>query len=142
MHIHSFSYSFHMVPSRILNTVPCSVSGASRIFQLVTNLPAICRPQFDSWVRKICWRRERLSTPVFVASVRRTLLFIPSLYYSFHLLIPHSESISPQPLSCLATMSLFSMSVSLLLFYFCHILDSTYKRYHMVFSLSDHTSFI
>ena len=23
------------------------------------------RPQFDSWVRKICWRRDRLPTPVF-----------------------------------------------------------------------------
>ena len=48
------------------------------------------------------------------ASVCRTLLFIHSLYYSFHLLIPHSQSIS------------------LLLFYSCHILDSTYKWYHMV----------
>ena len=25
------------------------------------------RPQFDSWVRKICWRRDRLPTPVFLA---------------------------------------------------------------------------
>ena len=24
------------------------------------------RPQFDSWVRNICWRRERLPTPVFL----------------------------------------------------------------------------
>ena len=24
------------------------------------------RPQFDSWVRKICWRRDRLPTPVFL----------------------------------------------------------------------------
>ena len=24
------------------------------------------RPQFNSWVRKICWRRDRLSTPVFL----------------------------------------------------------------------------
>ena len=23
------------------------------------------RPGFDSWVRKICWRRDRLPTPVF-----------------------------------------------------------------------------
>ena len=23
-------------------------------------------PQFDSWVRKICWRRDRLPTPVFL----------------------------------------------------------------------------
>jgi len=26
-----------------------------------------CRqPQFDSWVQKICWRRDRLPTPVFL----------------------------------------------------------------------------
>ena len=24
------------------------------------------RPQFDSWVRKIPWRRDRIPTPVFV----------------------------------------------------------------------------
>ena len=24
------------------------------------------RPQFDSWIRKICWRRDRLPTPVFL----------------------------------------------------------------------------
>ena len=24
------------------------------------------RPQFDSWVRKVCWRRDRLPTPVFL----------------------------------------------------------------------------
>ena len=26
------------------------------------------RPQFDSWVGKICWRRDRLPTPVFSGS--------------------------------------------------------------------------
>ena len=25
------------------------------------------RPRFDSWVEKICWRRDRLPTPVFLA---------------------------------------------------------------------------
>ena len=34
--------------------------------QLVKNLPAMQRPQFDSWVRKIPWRRDRLPTPVFL----------------------------------------------------------------------------
>ena len=24
------------------------------------------RPQFNSWVQKICWRRDRLSNPVFL----------------------------------------------------------------------------
>ena len=27
------------------------------------------RPQFNSWVRKIPWRRDRLPTPVFLASL-------------------------------------------------------------------------
>ena len=39
---------------------------ASLIAQLVKNLPAMLRPWFDSWVGKICWRRERLPTPVFL----------------------------------------------------------------------------
>ena len=38
---------------------------ASLEAQLVKNLPACRRPQFDSWVGKICWRRDRLPTPVF-----------------------------------------------------------------------------
>ena len=34
--------------------------------QLV-RIPLQCRrPQFDSWVRKIHWRRDRLPTPVFL----------------------------------------------------------------------------
>ena len=40
---------------------------ASLIVQLVKNPPAIQeRPQFDSWVGKISWRRDRLPTPVFL----------------------------------------------------------------------------
>ena len=38
----------------------------SLIAQLVKNQPAMQRPQFDSWVGKICWRRDRLPTPVFL----------------------------------------------------------------------------
>ena len=37
----------------------------SLIPQLVKNLPAIPILQFNSWVRKIPWKRERLPTPVF-----------------------------------------------------------------------------
>ena len=33
---------------------------------MVKNLPARQETQFDSWVRKICWRRDRLPTPVFL----------------------------------------------------------------------------
>ena len=39
---------------------------ASLIAQWVKNPPAIQRHRFDSWVRKICWRRDRLPTPVFL----------------------------------------------------------------------------
>ena len=39
---------------------------ASLIAQLVKkNICLQCRPQFNPWVRKIPWRRERLLTPVF-----------------------------------------------------------------------------
>ena len=40
--------------------------GASLIAQLVKNLPAMQETRFDSWVRKIRWRRDRLPTPVFL----------------------------------------------------------------------------
>ena len=39
---------------------------ASLIVQLVKDPPAMQEPQFDSWVRKIPWRRDRLPTPVFL----------------------------------------------------------------------------
>ena len=40
---------------------------ASLIVQLVKNLPAMRRHWFNSWVGKICWRRDRLpTTPVFL----------------------------------------------------------------------------
>ena len=29
-------------------------------------MPAMRRPQFNSWVRKIHWRKDRLPTPVFL----------------------------------------------------------------------------
>ena len=41
-------------------------SWASLTAQLVKNLPVIRRPWFNSWVRKIPWRRDTLSTPVFL----------------------------------------------------------------------------
>ena len=39
---------------------------ASLVAQLVKSLTAMQEIQFDSWVRKICWRRDRLLTPVFL----------------------------------------------------------------------------
>ena len=41
-------------------------SGASLIAQLVKISLQCRRPQFDSWVRNIRWRRDRLPTPVFL----------------------------------------------------------------------------
>ena len=40
---------------------------ASLIAQLVKNLPAMQETQFNSRVRKIPWRRDRLPTPVFLS---------------------------------------------------------------------------
>ena len=39
---------------------------ASLVAQLVKNLSAMQKTPFDSWVRKIPWRRDRLPTPVFL----------------------------------------------------------------------------
>ena len=39
---------------------------ASLIAQLVKNPPAMQETPFDSWVRKMCWKRDRLPTPVFL----------------------------------------------------------------------------
>ena len=39
---------------------------ASLVAQAVKNLPAMWRPRFDPWVRKIPWRRKWQPTPVFL----------------------------------------------------------------------------
>ena len=38
----------------------------SLIAQLIKNLPAMKETPFNSWVRKIPWKRDRLPTPVFL----------------------------------------------------------------------------
>ena len=38
----------------------------SLIAQLVKNLPSMQKTLVDSWVGKICWRRDRLHSPVFL----------------------------------------------------------------------------
>ena len=43
-----------------------TVERASLIAQLVKNPPTIQETRFNSWVGKICWRRDRLPTPVFL----------------------------------------------------------------------------
>ena len=40
--------------------------GASLVAQVVKNPPWFRRPRFDSWVRKIPWKRDRLHTLVFL----------------------------------------------------------------------------
>ena len=45
---------------------PFQYSWASLVAQMVKNLPAMREIWFDPWVRKIPWRRERLTTPVFL----------------------------------------------------------------------------
>ena len=40
------------------------IAWASLIAQLVKNLLQCRRPQFNSWVRKIPWRRDRLPSPL------------------------------------------------------------------------------
>ena len=49
----------------LLDKVELGENGASLIAQLVKNPLQCRRPQFDSWVGRIHWRRERLPTPVF-----------------------------------------------------------------------------
>ena len=44
---------------------PLQCSWASLVAQIVKNLPAMQRPEFDPWIGKILWRREQLPTPVF-----------------------------------------------------------------------------
>ena len=39
---------------------------ASLIGKLVKNPHAMQETPFESWVRKICWRRDRLPTPIFL----------------------------------------------------------------------------
>ena len=36
------------------------------VVEMVKNLLAVQETQFNFWIRKICWRRDRLPTPVFL----------------------------------------------------------------------------
>ena len=46
-------------------------TGASLVAQLVKNLPAMWKTQFDPWVGKIHWRRKWQPTPVFLLGESR-----------------------------------------------------------------------
>ena len=50
----------------MINRNYLKITWASLVTQMVKNLPAIRRPRFSPWVRKIPWRREWLLTPVFL----------------------------------------------------------------------------
>ena len=45
---------------------PLQYSWASLVAHMIKNPPARRGPWFDSWVKKILWRRDRLPTPVFL----------------------------------------------------------------------------
>ena len=72
---------------------------------------------------------------LFPVLYRRTLLFIHPLHASLHLPISNSQCFPPQRPLPLGNHK--STSVKLILFsryvHLCHILDSIYKWYHMVF---------
>ena len=55
-----------MLNKYFLNKEIPNILWASLVAQLVKNPLQCRRPQFDSWVGKICWRRDRLPTPVFL----------------------------------------------------------------------------
>ena len=60
----------HLIPhSSPVRTTLLSIkwgNGTSLVVQAVKNLPAMQKPGFDPWVRKIPWRREWQPTPVFL----------------------------------------------------------------------------
>ena len=51
----------------LLDKVELGENGASLIAQLIKNPLQCRRPQFDSWIRRIFWRRDSLPTPVSLA---------------------------------------------------------------------------
>ena len=51
---------------KLILRVTFYLSWTSLVAQLVKNPPAMQETWFDSWVEKICWRRDRLPTPVFL----------------------------------------------------------------------------
>ena len=54
--------SVFLTPIILLRDFPCGSAGKKKKKKICLQCG---RPQFDPWVGKISWRRERLSTPVF-----------------------------------------------------------------------------
>ena len=112
---------------------PLRYSWASLVVQLVKNCLQCRRPQSDSWVGKIPWRREKVPTPVFrlenttrgiIGVGSRTQLSDFHFHFPLTLLIQDSPSIPltvihqpPAPsLSFTMPCSLFSFLVHFLSF--------------------------
>ena len=51
---------------QVFSPLPSLWSRVFLVAQLKKDPPACRRPQFDSWVRAIPWRKDRLTTPVFL----------------------------------------------------------------------------
>ena len=54
-------------PQRLYLMKELKREWASLVAQMVKNLPAVQRPGFDPWVRKIPWRRRWQPTPIFLS---------------------------------------------------------------------------
>ena len=63
--------SFHKAiqgPHRVSDfSIELPVPESASVAQMVTKMPTMHRPEFNSWVRKIPWRRARQSSPVFLS---------------------------------------------------------------------------
>ena len=66
MHLFVCVYIFYEIFITCVNLYNPHHKRASLIAQLVKNPPQCSRPQFDSWVKKIPWRRDRLPSLVFL----------------------------------------------------------------------------
>ena len=67
--LYSLLLCLRLIDRRCVGVLPWDVCSIPLIHLVIIILNGIClqcrRPQFDSWVRKIPWRRERLPTPIF-----------------------------------------------------------------------------
>ena len=67
---YSFYWPKTLILGRSCSSIPLTVYTwkSSRLLQWLTlaNHLQRRRPQFDSWVSKSCWRRDKLPTPIFL----------------------------------------------------------------------------
>ena len=120
----------------------CPACGICLLTRDWTCIP--CSESVESWPM-VCQRSLCIFSPlwfilgywIYISVLYSRNLSIHSIYFSLYLLTPISYSIAPPILSALEATSLFSMSMSIFLFHthvhLYHILDSTFKWYHLVF---------